>query len=574
MTLNKNPQQGINAGAYSAEQFEQEIENALSWMDEAESASAKRQRTRARSHVHELSISRRDGSVTNVETLDTTAADICEGIAQTKGYVTLGPLTKLNIKGVPEPCTPIKLLRRVGRGGCGSVYLGQAAVDGAPLLAVKVSNDVNLSDILRQEVKAATLIPEHKCVHRLWGAGECNETGTLVVASPFIEGMDLEHLFDSYTGRNQYMSPLAVGLIGMRMLQGLGHLHSTTDENGKSRVGFVHRDIKPANVMIDKSGLTKLVDLGGTKPGVDAKGFLPLDGSWVGTPQYLHVAAMDSNLVPVGAPFNYAASDIHAVGTVLYELLTATLPWPTEIVEYWDTTMADMAKLSVEESSLSYMLAKINCFTERGLLPPRAIRPSIPKVLSDIVMDMLNPDLDTLTPQPDEKGRMLPAAIKFAQRLQKEYVHSAVYGLGMGIQDASIPEMMRLAGPDAVGTQDLRDNVLLRPLCVANHFENVAKGGETVISGTKNINYSTNAIRYTFKRELGPSIVKLFTDYAGQHWERTYNQLVDSRQPRVRMLHPHLDDTEKTLAAERMLVDDYMKKLCLHPEKPATQAEQ
>src|SRR6185312_15525075 len=84
--------------------------------------------------------------------------------------------------------------------------------------------------------------------------------------------------------------------------------------------GVVHRDVTPANVMLTGSG-AKVVDFG-ISALVGQRDAAP-DGSLLGTPAYLAPERLG------GGPVT-AATDVYALGLLLYRCLTARFPWPAE----------------------------------------------------------------------------------------------------------------------------------------------------------------------------------------------------------------------------------------------------
>ena len=88
---------------------------------------------------------------------------------------------------------------------------------------------------------------------------------------------------------------------------------------GKSYHGVIHRDLKPSNLMIAKEGNVKLMDFGIARP-VDSS-LMTMDGAVMGTMQYLSPEQIDGKHVSV-------ASDIYALGEVLYETLTGRKAFP------------------------------------------------------------------------------------------------------------------------------------------------------------------------------------------------------------------------------------------------------
>src|SRR5262249_44739446 len=98
----------------------------------------------------------------------------------------------------------------------------------------------------------------------------------------------------------------------VQLLRGLQALHSA---------GFVHRDIKPANVRVTREGRVVLLDFGlaarlpGTEPG---KVMPEVAGTWA-------YAAPETISTGQAGP----KADLYAVGVVLYQALTGTVPFPS-----------------------------------------------------------------------------------------------------------------------------------------------------------------------------------------------------------------------------------------------------
>jgi serine/threonine protein kinase len=98
--------------------------------------------------------------------------------------------------------------------------------------------------------------------------------------------------------------------------QGLQHAHEK---------GLIHRDIKPSNLLLDKSGVVKISDLGLVlvdDPTGPAESRITREGLTVGTPDFL---APEQARNPRGADIR---ADIYALGCTFYYLLTAEVPYP------------------------------------------------------------------------------------------------------------------------------------------------------------------------------------------------------------------------------------------------------
>ena len=176
-------------------------------------------------------------------------------------------------------------------------------------LAIKVMNasiasDAALRERFLREARAAGSL-QHPNVLTIYDFGEADDH--LFIAMEFVEGSDLSEMMER-------AEPVSLALrleIIIDSLHGLAYAHAH---------GLVHRDIKPANIRITPENRAKIMDFGiAHLPSSE----LTQSGVMIGTPQYMAPEQV------VGGAIT-PATDIFAVGTVLYELLTGTKPFSGE----------------------------------------------------------------------------------------------------------------------------------------------------------------------------------------------------------------------------------------------------
>jgi eukaryotic-like serine/threonine-protein kinase len=158
-----------------------------------------------------------------------------------------------------------------------------------------------------REARAAGAL-QHPNIITVYDLGEA--TGQLFIAMELVEGRDLSDLIAA-------REPLALERkldIVIEMLQGLGYAHDR---------GVIHRDIKPSNVRVAADGRIKIMDFGIARlqSSVDATG----SGAIVGTPTYMAPEQITNGAIT-------PATDVFAVGCLLYELLTYQKPFEGESV--------------------------------------------------------------------------------------------------------------------------------------------------------------------------------------------------------------------------------------------------
>ncbi|MBL9122430.1 MAG: serine/threonine protein kinase [Planctomycetaceae bacterium] len=200
------------------------------------------------------------------------------------------------------------LLAELGRGGMGVVYKArQKSLD--RLVAIKIIQGSHLAspEQVRRfgiEAKAAAQV-QHPHVVSIYEAGRFN--GQPYLAMTYVEGVDLATLVA--TGRLDMDA--AVRLV-MTVARAVEHMH---------RHGIVHRDLKPSNILVDADGKPYITDFGLAKL-VDADGDQTATGLIAGTPSYMAPEQAAGKADRVGP-----ATDVYALGAILYTLLTGRPPF-------------------------------------------------------------------------------------------------------------------------------------------------------------------------------------------------------------------------------------------------------
>ncbi|HSN91378.1 MAG TPA: serine/threonine-protein kinase, partial [Anaeromyxobacteraceae bacterium] len=205
-----------------------------------------------------------------------------------------------------------RIVRRIGEGGMGAVYLCEHVVLHRPL-AVKVlrrdlSNDPEIVERFRNEAIAASQIGQENVVD-VFDIGKTDD-GALYYVMEALEGRSVGAIL-------RHDGPIAVPR-ALAVLEQVGRALGAAHARG-----VVHRDLKPDNVFLvrreDGSEQAKLLDFGISK--VDQAGErLTQAGAIIGTPEYMAPEQA------AGAAVDHR-TDVYALGVMAYELLTGALPF-------------------------------------------------------------------------------------------------------------------------------------------------------------------------------------------------------------------------------------------------------
>ncbi|MDP1590817.1 MAG: SUMF1/EgtB/PvdO family nonheme iron enzyme, partial [Prosthecobacter sp.] len=213
----------------------------------------------------------------------------------------------------PEELQPelpqYEILSLLGRGGMGAVYKAVQKSLGREV-AIKVlppmieDGGMRFAERFLAEANAQARL-NHPNIVSVYDAGE-TPGGLLYMVMEYVQGTDVAQMIQS-SGR---LPPEHAYAIIAHVCEALAYAHGN---------GLIHRDIKPANIMVDTQGRVKVADFGLAKA-VDAQTGFTQSNLAVGTPDFVAPEA----LVP-GMPVDGRA-DLYAVGVMLYQMLTGSIP--------------------------------------------------------------------------------------------------------------------------------------------------------------------------------------------------------------------------------------------------------
>jgi predicted Ser/Thr protein kinase/tetratricopeptide (TPR) repeat protein len=253
---------------------------------------------------------------------------------------------------LPRRFGDYRLLRELGRGGMGVVYLARQLSANRPV-AVKILSPHMLEDLpagrreqavrrFRAEAEAmARLTHEH--IVTVYEVGACD--GRHYYAMRYVEGRSLAEMV-----RKRPLDGRAAAPLLERVARAVHHAHGQ---------GLLHRDLTPGNILLDRDNRPFVADFGLVKV-LESASDLTRTGEFLGTPGYIAPEQADD---PARAS---PASDVYSLGATLYHVLTGRPPFQAA------TVAETLRQVRADEP-----------------VPPRTVNPSVPRDLETICLKCL-----------------------------------------------------------------------------------------------------------------------------------------------------------------------------------------
>jgi serine/threonine protein kinase len=243
-----------------------------------------------------------------------------------------------------NPFPGYKVIRRLGSGGMGCVYLAEDERL-RRLVAIKIllpafAANPALRIRFLEEARALAKL-NHPGIAAIFALGE--ETDPPFFVMEYVEGLSLTERAHSLPMESKLQ-------MFYQVLEAVAFLHSHH---------LVHRDLKPGNIMVTPQLAPKILDFGLAKPLNDSSRHLTQPGQVLGTRDYFSPEQARAEVIN-------PSSDVFSLGVILYELLTGRLPF----------------------SRIDYQ-AQIQYLSTEDPVWPRRVTPDLPRGLQDICLKAL-----------------------------------------------------------------------------------------------------------------------------------------------------------------------------------------
>ena len=257
-----------------------------------------------------------------------------------------------------------QLEERLGSGGMAMVFRAQDRMlertVAIKLLRTDFSRDADFRERFRQEAKAVANLshPNIVTVHDFGLDG-----GRLFIVMEYVPGTDLKTMLSQH---GRFSEEEAIALM-IQACAGIGYAH---------RAGLVHCDVKPQNMLVTPDKRLKVVDFGIARALATIAPDEKAEIVW-GSPQYF---SPEQAAGEAPSP----ASDVYSLGVVMFEMLTARLPFE-------DSSAEELSRMHRE-------------------LPPPSIRkynPAVSSSLEQILLKVLSKEPSSRYRTADQLGRVL-----------------------------------------------------------------------------------------------------------------------------------------------------------------------
>ena len=268
-----------------------------------------------------------------------------------------------------------KILKKLGQGGMGHVYLAEDTRLGrkaaVKLLAPEFSRDETIKERFKREALAVAAL-NHPNIVTIYEFGNFQNNPYIIME--FVDG---ESLRDRQ--RRKKVSLEEVVSIARQICEGLAKSHKT---------GIIHRDLKPENILFDQDGQVKILDFGLAKFRNHEN--ITQKSTRLGTINYMSPEQLQGKEVD-------AQSDIFSLGIILYELFTGSMPFKGDY-----------------EASIIYSILheQPKPVTEFNLDLPESVQNLLNKALAKekkdryLTVDELAQELTTLVSHPGTIGQL------------------------------------------------------------------------------------------------------------------------------------------------------------------------
>jgi serine/threonine protein kinase/formylglycine-generating enzyme required for sulfatase activity len=318
-----------------------------------------------------------------------------------------GALRSLGVH--PDRVGPYRILKLLGEGGMGTVYLAAQVEPVKRQLALKVirpGSETHEVVARFESERQALALMSHPGIARVYEAGADAE-GRLYFAMEHVDGPPITLYCDAERLRIEERLELFI-----EVCDAVQHAHTKA---------VIHRDLKPSNILValeDGRPRPKIIDFGIAKAAgrrLTDRTLHTLEGQMIGTPEYMSPEQAGGRLDDIDI-----RTDVYALGVLLYEILTGALPFDSDALRKAGLAEAQRLIQEVEPRKPTTRLASLGGELQR-VAERRRVEPAS-------LLRRVRGDLDWITMKAmrKERAERYPTARDLGEDLRRHLRHEPV----------------------------------------------------------------------------------------------------------------------------------------------------
>jgi non-specific serine/threonine protein kinase/serine/threonine-protein kinase len=286
----------------------------------------------------------------------------------------------------PKSIGPYQLIRKIGEGGMGQVWLAEQTAPVHRKVALKlIKVGMYDDDLLRrfQAERQSLAMMDHPSIAKVFDAGTTPD-GQPYFVMEYVSGVPITQYCDEKRLTIKQRLELFI-----KVCEGVQHAHQKA---------IIHRDLKPANILVtevDGKPVPRIIDFGlakATTPEMGSETMFTRVGAFVGTPGYMSPEQAETTVQDVDT-----RTDVYSLGAVLYVLLSGDEPFDSS---QWNRTPLYEVLRQLREVEPPTPSAKVR-MDNAASTSKAGLRSVQPKQLAAT----LHGDLDWITMKALEKDR-------------------------------------------------------------------------------------------------------------------------------------------------------------------------